>query len=57
MAFRKGINHHSVKLTEEDVKLIRSTQLLISNRSWAKVFNISDSAISLIRSGKTWKHI
>ena len=55
MAFKPGIQHHDCKLTQNEVNLIRETQLTLSNRYWAKLLNVSDSAISLIRSGKTWK--
>ena len=57
MAFQPGIKHHDCKLTKNEVSLIRKTQLTLSNRYWAKLLNVSDSAISLIRSGKTWKHL
>ena len=57
MAFKTGSEHHDSKLTTNEVKLIRATQLTLSNRYWANLLSVSDSAISLIRSNKTWNHI
>ena len=54
MAARKGENHHKRKLTKEDVSIIR-TSLHLPNRFFAKSLGVSDAAISLVRSGKTWK--
>lgn len=53
--YRSGEKIHFAKLTEEDVKSILSDdrpQKLI-----AKSFGIDQSAVSLIKTGKRWKHL
>jgi len=57
MGFKKGINHHDNKLTVESVKQIRSTLLTKSNNYWAQKLGVHYSTISLVRTGKTWKHV
>jgi len=57
MASKTGINHHDSKLTKSQVLDIRSTLSTQSNRHYALKYGVSDSAISLIRSGKTWKNV
>tara|TARA_R100001480_G_scaffold146522_2_gene145171 strand:- start:156 stop:329 length:174 start_codon:yes stop_codon:yes gene_type:complete len=57
MAFKKGIKHHSNKISLDQVKEIRNTISTLSNRFWAEKLNVSNSAISQLRSRKTWKHI
>lgn len=50
-----GERQHSAKLTEEDVRLIRSsgwTQMVC-----AAYFGVGQNAISKIRRGVTWKHV
>jgi len=55
----RGNKHHNAKLTEIDIKGIKS--LLISkhftNTEIAKLFKISKSNISSISSNKTWAHV
>ena len=57
MASKTGINQHDSKLTKSQVLEIRATLSTQSNRHYALKYGVSDSAISLIRSGKTWKNI
>lgn len=47
-----GEDHHSSKLTHEDVKKIRCSD--ISQRNLAKIFNVSQSTIQSILSNDTW---
>lgn len=54
MSANKGEKHHSAKITAEDVKIIRSWHQK-SNKYFANQLGVSNSCISLIRSGKTWK--
>ena len=50
-AIKHGLWSHS-KLTEEQVRSIRSG--VLSSRETAKIFGVSQSRISQIRSGKRW---
>lgn len=54
-----GENHGSAKLTEEQV--IEIIKLLNSNKikqsKIAKIYNVSEVAISRIKLGKVWKHL
>lgn len=43
------------KLTSDDVRKIKQSEK--SDIELGKQFNVSDSAIYLIRAGKTWKHV
>ncbi len=51
----KGSVHHQAKLTEADIPAIRAstTPLIVA----ATKYGVSVSAISLIRSRRTWKHV
>ena len=49
----RGIKNPSSKLTEEQVKEIYTSNL--SNKRLGKLYNVSDSNISLIRNKKQWK--
>lgn len=52
---RRGENSNFAKLTESDVRLIRwikAPQSVV-----AESFGISQSAVSMIRSGDNWRHI
>ncbi len=51
----KGELHHYAKMTEEDVKMIRKSKM--RNCDLARMFNVTDSCIFSIRSGRTWKHV
>jgi hypothetical protein len=53
----KGSKNHSAKLTETDVKQIRRLLTHNTQRELARVFKVSDGAISFIANNKTWKHI
>jgi len=51
----KGELHHNSKLTEENIKFIRNSQL--SHRQLALLFNTPKSNITSIKNYKSWKHI
>lgn len=51
----RGERHGHAKISEADVHAIRSSKS--SGRDLARRYGISPSAISVIRSGKTWKHV
>lgn len=48
-----GENHHSSKLTKENIALIRASNK--SQRNLAKEFNVSQSLIQLIKTNAVWK--
>lgn len=51
----RGENTRSAKLTEEQVReILKSTETV---RTLGKKFNVSHSAIGLIKKRKTWAHI
>lgn len=52
----RGITHGIHKLTEEDVWAIYANRTT-SNRKLGKIFDISESNIRKIRSGRGWQHI
>jgi len=54
MSANRGQKHHHAKITLEDVKIIRSWYHK-PNKYFADQLGVSNSCISLIRSGKTWK--
>ena len=56
---RKGEDHHSSKLTEEDVREIRflSSNADKSNSELAEEYGVSDGAIWRIVNGETWTHV
>lgn len=51
----KGEQVGTSKLTEQDVKSIVSSGL--TGRALAKIFNVSPSTISCVRTGKSWNHL
>ena len=51
----RGEDHGSAKLTEADVRAIRSSTL--SNRKLAPLYGVCGKTISVIRSGKHWAHV
>ncbi len=55
----KGESCGSAKLSNEDVKIIKTTLLNrgASMKEIANSFNVSTSAIRCIKDNKTWKHI
>ena len=54
----KGIKNGCSKLTEQEVKEIKNLLLKgIPQDKIAKDFNVSRSAIALIKQGKSWKHV
>lgn len=52
---RRGERSHFSKLTDDIVRHIRTADKCVGDL--AKEYNVSHSAISLVRSRKTWKHI
>jgi len=55
---KRGSKHHNAKLTEEDVKEIK-TMLKngVSRNDIMKMFNVSYKNLSKIATGKTWSHV
>ena len=51
----KGEAHHSAKLTEDDVRSIRSDGR--DNRTIAAAYGVSPAAIWLIKARRNWRHI
>jgi len=53
-----GERHGMAKLTKDDVEEIRNTPFLYgSGVKLARKYGVSPGAISLIRTGKNWKHL
>lgn len=57
MTRNHGENHHKVKLTESQVREIRSLKGTMTNVNLGKKYGVSRSAISHVLSGKNWKHL
>lgn len=53
---QKGSRHYKAKLSENDVRAIRSAKNETPN-NLAKQFGVTAATISFIRSGKIWKHV
>lgn len=53
----KGEDIPWAKLTESDVRSIRSKFGFQSDIEISKIFNVSDSTIYMIRKGKNWRHV
>ena len=54
---QRGIRFVHHKLTEDQVRTIRSYSRAVSNKKLADMFGVVPSAIHNIRVGATWKHI
>lgn len=54
---RKGSAVSWSRLTEVDVATILATPMTISHSALGRAFGVSASAISAIRSGRSWKHV
>lgn len=56
---QRGEEHHEAKLTESDIRFIRSIPVSVRGSGFrlAERFGVSPSLISVIRSGKYWKHL
>lgn len=54
---RKGSQLPQAKLNEAQVAEIKSMLGLISHRAIAAQYGVSSTAVSLISSGKNWKHV
>ena len=57
MTDRKGENNNSAKLTRACVERIKYEHQGMLQKDIAKIYGIDQSLVSLIRSGKAWKHI
>jgi DNA-binding transcriptional regulator YhcF (GntR family) len=56
--FPQGIDCYKAKLTENQVKEIRSTRLSISDmKKLAYKFNVHYNTIREVYNGKTWRHL
>ncbi len=53
---RRGETAPSAKLTEADIPQIRSLTAKYLQREIASMFGVTESSISRLLSGKTWKH-
>lgn len=51
----RGEEIHSVKLSEADIRIIRSSSL--SDRKLAKLFGVCGSNVNLIKNRKRWAHV
>jgi hypothetical protein len=51
-----GSNRYNAKLTEDDVRFIRSNPS-IRVADLTRMFSVSQAVISNVRAGKTWKHV
>ena len=56
-AGRKGENHHNSKLTRACAERIKYGHQGMTQRAIAEIYGINQAQVSVIRSGKTWKHI
>jgi len=53
----KGILNACAKLSESDVREIRQLQDLVPQTQIAKMYNVSQTTIHYIFTGKTWTHV
>lgn len=51
----RGSSHHSSKLTEDQARLIKHSSE--GPAALARLFGVSERAITFIKSGRNWKHI
>lgn len=54
---RRGANHPETKLSEKQVREIKSLLSKLSDIKISKLFGVCPSTINCIRTNKTWKHI
>jgi hypothetical protein len=52
-----GSKHHMTRLTDEDVRHIRSASKVVSGVMLAELYGVSQAAISMIRSGKSFSGV
>jgi len=50
---RRGQDHGNVKLTEQEVRVIRHST--VPNKRLAEIYGVSESEISLIKRNKRWR--
>ena len=53
----QGRNFHPSKLTEKDVKEIRTLQGKISGVEIGKIYGISKTSVCYIFKGRSWKYV
>lgn len=53
----RGEAHHKAKLSEADVRLIIEVHPEVSTRKLAEKFEVSQSCIARIVSGRNWRHV
>jgi len=53
----RGSNNHNARLTEDQVRLIRSRIGRVGQRQLAREFGVSKGTIWWIASGRQWKHV
>ena len=56
-SYKTGVNHHSSKLTEEQVRYIRKHEMDIGNPTLGRKYGTSHKSIERIKKRITWKHI
>jgi DNA-binding transcriptional regulator YbjK len=55
---RRGENNHRAKLTESDVRLIRTLGAHgLTQRAIAAKFEVSKRAIEAVLTGQSWRHV
>jgi DNA-binding Xre family transcriptional regulator len=53
----KGVEHHSSKLTEDQVRHIKRMTGKVSSKALAEKYGVTRVTIHHIQAGKTWKHL
>lgn len=53
----QGSTHYAAKLTEADVREMRSLFGRVPNKDLARRFGISPQNVSMIRTGRSWSHV
>lgn len=54
---REGVEIHCAKLTDTDVRQIKTALQQTSQTALARRFGVTQATISAIATGKTWKHV
>lgn len=58
MPHRRGQDHGRAKLTDDQVRVIRTLQARgVSQAELARTYGVSAQAIHYVVSGKAWKHL
>lgn len=56
-ANENGLCNYSKKIDQEEVKSIKEKIGTMTNRKIASIFNVSETTISEIKHGRTWKNV